>query len=65
MEKRTGRFGIHEEKDREILIQKMEKYTHASMGTISLTKEGKNIHGEKIAPSISGAGKTGQLCVKE
>jgi len=43
VEKRTGRFGIHEEKDREILIQKMEKYTHASMGTISLTKEGKNI----------------------
>ena len=30
-----------------------------------LNKGGKNYHGEKTASSISGAGKTGQLHVKE
>ena len=35
------------------------------MGTISLTKEAKIYNGRKTASSISGAGKTGQLYVKE
>ena len=33
------------------------------MGTLSLTKEAKIYNGEKTITSISGAGKTGQLCV--
>ena len=39
--------------------------THAPMGTLSLTKEVRIYKGEKTDTSISGAGKTGQLCVKE
>ena len=35
------------------------------MVTLSLTKEGRIYNGEKTASSISGAGKTGQLHVKE
>ena len=35
------------------------------MGTLCLTKEAQIYNGEKIASSISGAGKTGQLHVKE
>ena len=35
------------------------------MDTLSLTKEAKIYNGEKIVSSTSGAGKTGQLCVKE
>jgi len=35
------------------------------MGTLSLTKEAIIYSGEKIASSISGARKTGQLCEKE
>jgi len=35
------------------------------MGTLSLTKEAKIYRGDKTVSSISGAGKTGQLCVKE
>ena len=34
------------------------------MGTLSLTKETKIYNGEKIVSSINGAGKTGQLHVK-
>ena len=34
-------------------------------GTLSLTKEAKIYNGEKTVSSISGAAKTGQLCVKE
>ena len=55
---------------------KKEKYTpmeqdrkprdkHALMGTLSLTKEARSYNGKKTASSISGAGKTGQLHVKE
>ena len=40
-----------------------EKHTH--MVTLFLTKEGRIYNGEKTASSISGAGKTGQLHVKE
>ena len=39
--------------------------THAHMVTLSLTKEARVYNGEKTASSISGAGKTGQLHVKE
>ena len=39
--------------------------THAHMVTLSLIKEERIYNGEKIAASISGAGKTGQLHVKE
>ena len=35
------------------------------MGTLSLTKEERIYNGEKIVSLISGAGKTGQLGVKE
>ena len=35
------------------------------MDTLSLTKEAKIYNGEKTVSSISGAAKTGQLCVKE
>ena len=58
-----------------VLAQK-QKYTpmeqdrkprdkHALMGTLSLTKEARSYNWEKTASSISGAGKTGQLHVKE
>ena len=45
--------------------QKAQKETHALMGTLVLTKEARIHIGEKTASSISGAGKTGQLHVKE
>ena len=35
------------------------------MGTLSLTREARVYNGAKIASSISDAGKTGQLHVKE
>ena len=35
------------------------------MGTLSFTEESRIYNGEKIVSSISGAGKTGQLRVKE
>ena len=35
------------------------------MDTLSLTKGAKIYNGQKTVSSISGAGKTGQLCVKE
>ena len=38
---------------------------HAHMVTLSLIKEARVYNGEKTASSISGAGKTGQLHVKE
>ena len=38
---------------------------HAPMGTLFLTKEAKIYNGERTVPSTSGAGKTGQLHVKE
>ena len=38
---------------------------HALMGTLSLAKEERIYNGEKTASSISGAGTTGQLHVKE
>ena len=44
--------------------QKAQKYTHAPMGTLFLTKETRIYHGAKTASSINGAGKTGQLLVK-
>ena len=38
---------------------------HAPMGALSLTKEERIYNGEKTTSSISGAGKTGQLHVKD
>ena len=38
---------------------------HAPMGTLFLTKEAKIYNGAKTASSINGAGKSGQLHVKE
>ena len=35
------------------------------MSTLFLTKEARIYNGKKTAPLINGAGKTGQLCVKE
>ena len=45
-------------------IESPEK-THAPMGTLFLTKEARIYNGAKTASSINGAGKTGQLHVKE
>ena len=45
--------------------QKALRKIHTPMGTLSLTKEAKIYRGDKTVSSISGAGKTGQLCVKE
>ena len=41
------------------------KITYVPMGTLSLTKEARIYSGEKTISSRSGAGKTGQLHVKE
>ena len=38
---------------------------YASIGTLSLTKGAKIHNGEKRVSSTGGAGKIGQLCVKE
>ena len=45
--------------------QKAQKYTHAPMGTLFLKKEARIYNGAKTASLINGAGKTGQLHVKE
>ena len=45
--------------------QKAQKQTHAPMDTLFLTKEARIYNGAKTASSINGAGKTGQLHVKE
>ena len=44
---------------------KAQRQTHARMVALSLIKEARICNGEKKASSISGAGKTGQLHVKE
>ena len=45
--------------------RKPQNKTHAPMGTLFLTKEARIYSGAKTASSINGAGKTGQLHVKE
>ena len=45
--------------------QKAQRYTHAQMVTLSLINEARVYNGGKTTSSISGAGKTGQLHVKE
>ena len=45
--------------------QKGQKETHVPMGTLFLTKEARIYNGAKRASSINGAGKAGQLHVKE
>ena len=45
--------------------QKAQNLTHAPMGTLFLTKEARTYNGAKTASSMNGAGKTGQLHVKE
>ena len=45
--------------------QKAQRYIHAPMDTLSLTKEARIYNGEKTISLTSGAGKTGQLPVKE
>ena len=42
-----------------------QRLTHPSVVTQSLTKQARIYNGEKTASSISGAGRTGQLHVKE
>ena len=39
--------------------------THAPIGTLFLTKQARIYNGEKTASFISGAGKIGQLHIKE
>ena len=45
--------------------RKPRKKNHAPMGTLFLTKEARIYNGAKTASSMNGAGKTGQLPVKE
>ena len=45
--------------------QKSQRYIHAPMDTLSLTKETRIYNGEKTISLTSGAGKTGQPPVKE
>ena len=45
--------------------QKAQKETHAPTGTLYLTKQERLYNEAKTASSINGAGKTGQLHVKE
>ena len=45
--------------------QKAQRETHTPMGTLFLTKEARIYNGPKKASSISSAGKTGELHVKE
>ena len=45
--------------------QKAQRYIHAPISILSLTKEARIYNREKAASSISGGGKTGQLHVKE
>ena len=45
--------------------QRAQKGTHTLMVNKSTTKEARTYNGEKTVSSISGAGKTGQLHVKE
>ena len=45
--------------------QKAQRSTQAPTGALSLTKMARKYNGEKTISSISGAGKTGQLYVKE
>ena len=48
-----------------ILLHVVVQFSHAPMGTLFLTKEARIYNGAKTASSINGAGKTGQLHVKE
>ena len=41
------------------------RQTHAPVGSLFLTKEARIYNEEKTASSVNGAGKTGQLHVKE
>ena len=45
--------------------QKAQRYFHAPMDTLSLTKQARIYQGENTISLTSGAGKTGQLLVKE
>ena len=45
--------------------RKTRKKIHVPMGTLFLTKEAGIYNGAKTASSVNGAGKTGQLHVKE
>ena len=45
--------------------QKAQRYIHAPMDTLSLTKEARIYNGEKTISLTSGAGKTGQPLGKE
>ena len=45
--------------------QKAQRLIHTPMDTLSLTKEARIYNGEKTISLTSGAGKTGQLLVKE
>ena len=44
--------------------EKVQKLTHALMGTLFLTKEARIYNGAKTASSITGAAKNGQLHLK-
>ena len=45
--------------------RKAQRLTHTHMVTLSLIKEARIYSGEKTVSSVSAAGKTGQLRVKE
>ena len=56
---------IQKQRCRSIEHDKIQTETHAPMSTQSLTKEARIHNGEKRVSSIIGAGKTGELHVKE
>ena len=63
----SRRYGIGTEADVSIdgTRGQAQRLTHQSVVTQSLTKEARIYNGEKAASSVSGAGRTGQLHVKE
>ena len=46
-------------------VEQVGSHTHTPMGTLSLTKEARIYNGEMIISSISCAGRSGQLHVRE
>ena len=63
----SGQYGTGIKTDIQIngTKQKAQRENHVPMDTLSLTKEAKIYSGEKTISLSSGAGKTGQPCVKE
>ena len=53
------------QKYRPVDQDRAQRWNHASMGALFLTKDARIYNGAKRASSVSGARKTGQLCIKQ